>query len=116
MSKELIRQIQKLQDEGYIKFNNSQSEVIDFIENDMNYIVFDGNISKYTSCRLACGKTWNQVKNLKHKESPSDLDKAYFIENHLRQSWFNFTCWKQLGIVFLSQADYKVIKFHEEKK
>lgn len=113
MSKELIRKLNKLQDEGYIKFN-SESEITDFIKNDMNYIVFqEGKLTKYTSCRLACSKTWNQVKNLKPRDNPTDLDKAYFIKNHLRQSWFNFTCFQRLGLIFLTPSDYKTYKFHK---
>lgn len=117
LTKDLIKKLSKLQDEGYINFRTSQSEVIDFVENEMNYIVFqDGETTKYTSCRLACSKTWNQVKNLKPKNKVSDLDKAYFIENNLRQSWFNFTCFQRLGLIFMTPEDYRVYKFHKEKQ
>ena len=112
------RAINKLQDEGLIVYKATKEHINDFMENNMNYIVFekDGNVTRYTSCKLACGKTWNQVKNIKIRHEPKELDHAYFNENNLKMSWFNFNCWKELGVVFLSRHDYNVIKFHKKKK
>lgn len=117
-TKQLLEQIRKLEDEGFVNFRTNKSEIVDFVENGMQYVVLekDGEVTKYSSCRLACGKTWKQVKDMKVKGSPSDLDKAYFNDNHIRLTWFNYKCWSQLGMIFLSPHDYHVIKFHRDKK
>ena len=116
-SNEIIECIKKLTDEGYISFKNNRQEIIEFLENDMQYIVFekDGHIGRYNSCQEACGKSLFQVKKLKAKNHPSELDQKYFNENHLRMTWFNFICWEKLGVIFLNKFDYGVIKFHKDK-
>lgn len=116
-TKEILDCIKKLNDEGYINFKNNKQEIIDFLENDMQYIVFekDGQIGRYNSCHVACGKLLFQVKKLKVKGSPTELDQKYFNDNHLRMNWFNFICWKKLGVIFLNKFDHGVIKFNKDK-
>lgn len=116
--KEVLECIKKLEDEGYINFKNNRTEIIDFLENDMQYIVFekDGHIARYTGFKEACGKTIAQVKRLKAKNHPSALDQQYFLDNHLRLTWYNFICWERLGVIFLNKEDYRVINFHKDKK
>jgi len=127
----LLEQIKKLESEGFLKFNQSRSEVMDFIENDMEYVVFgkEESVTKYSSCREACGMSLYQLNKFVDKELKSDSEEAnkdysheervlmhkYCMENNLRDTWFNLVTWKKLGIIFLNNSDYDVIKFHKKK-
>lgn len=125
--KEIFLIIKKLEEESFINFRSRKSDVEDFIDNDMNYIIFrEGRISKYTSCLAACGLTRYRLKELIAKElakENEDYNKEekeklhkYMLENNLRSTWFNFACYKKLGLVFLNKHEYNVIKFHENKQ